>query len=63
MSTEENKKTARRMTEEPWNEGKLDVLDEICDASYHLEGFGGIAVLKQAIAEYRRALQSSYLHD
>jgi steroid delta-isomerase-like uncharacterized protein len=55
MSTEDNKKVARRMTEEPWNHGNLDALDEVCAPSYRLHGLGGVAELKQAIAAYRRA--------
>jgi predicted ester cyclase len=54
MSTEDNKKIARRMIEEPWNQGNLDALDEICDPSYRVERIGGIAELKQGIAEFKR---------
>jgi hypothetical protein len=39
MSTEDNKKVARRMTDEAWNERKPDVLDEICAPSYQLRDF------------------------
>jgi predicted ester cyclase len=54
MSTEDNKKAARRMIEEPWNAGNLGLLDELCDPSYHMEGMGGLDDLKQLIQEYRR---------
>jgi steroid delta-isomerase-like uncharacterized protein len=55
MSTDDNKRVARRMTDEVWNEGKPDVLDEICAPSYHLHGTGGIAELKRNVAAMRRA--------
>jgi predicted ester cyclase len=55
MSTEENKQVARRMTDEVWNLGKLDVLDEICAPNYQLRGTGGIAELRQSVAVLRRA--------
>ena len=32
--SEQNKKTVRRAFEEGWNNGKLDIFDEICDAGY-----------------------------
>lgn len=54
MSTEDNKKAARRITEEPWNEGRLQTFDELCAPSYQTVGGGGIAEQKQAIAEFRR---------
>jgi predicted ester cyclase len=53
MSVEENKRVARRMTEEPWNQGNVDALDEICDPAYRLNDSDGIAELKQAIREFR----------
>lgn len=30
MSAEQNLAASRRLTEEPWNKGNLDVIDEIC---------------------------------
>lgn len=54
MSIEDNKKAARRITEEPWNDGRLQTLDELCASSYQMEGGGGVAAQKQAIAEFRR---------
>lgn len=55
MSTEDNKRVARRMTDEVWNLGKPEVLDEICAPSYHLRGTGGLAELKRDITLMRRA--------
>lgn len=55
MSTEDNKKTAMRFTNEAWNQGNLAVLDEVCDPSYRIEGFGGLAELKQGMVEMGRA--------
>ena len=45
MSIEENKKAARRFNEEPWNENKLAVLDELTAPAYRLNGSGGIEAL------------------
>jgi predicted ester cyclase len=61
MSTEDNKKAARRITEEPWNEGKLNTLDELCAPSFNMEGSGEIGELKQAIAEYRRGFPDIHM--
>ena len=36
--TEESIKLVRRMYDEAWNEGKLDVVDEICAPDYVGEG-------------------------
>lgn len=55
MSTEENTQVARRITDEVWNRGRLDVLDEICAPTYRLRGTGGIAELKQSVEALRRA--------
>lgn len=55
MSIEENKKAARRFNEEPWNENKFAVLDELTAPSYRLNGSDGIEALKEYIPEYRRA--------
>jgi predicted ester cyclase len=55
VSIEENKKAARRFNEEPWNESKFDVLDELTAPSYRLNGSDGIEALKENIPEYRRA--------
>jgi predicted ester cyclase len=54
MSTEDNKKIARRLLEEPFSKGNLDVLDEFCAPSYQHKNLGGLAELKQAIVELRR---------
>jgi predicted ester cyclase len=53
MSTEDNKKIARRLLEEPFITGNLDVLDEFCAPSYQHNYFGSLAELKQAIVEIR----------
>lgn len=55
MSTEENKKVARRFTEESWNHGNLDAVDECCAPSYQLRATGGIAELKQEMVAMRRS--------
>lgn len=39
--SEENKAIARRIFEEVWNQGNLDVADEILDASHVAHGRGG----------------------
>jgi len=41
MSTEENKAIARRGSEEVWNQGKLDVIDEIFATDYVNHRAGG----------------------
>ncbi len=61
MSTEDNKKIARGMTEEPWNEGKLETLDEVCAPTYRLQGQGRVEVLKQEIAAHRRAFPDLHM--
>ncbi len=58
---EDNKKIARRMTEEPWNEGRLETLDEICAPAYRLQGQAGVAELKQEIAAFRRAFPDLHM--
>jgi predicted ester cyclase len=55
VSIEENKKAARRFNEEPWNENKYGVLDELTDPAYRLNGGAGIEALQENIPEYRRA--------
>ena len=55
MAAEDNKRVARRMTDDAWNLGKPQVLDEICAPSYHLHGTGGIAELKRDMVAARQA--------
>ena len=61
MSTEENKAIARRVFEEGWNQGKLDVIDEIVTSDYLLrdpsmpEDIRGPEGFKQFITMYRAA--------
>ena len=61
MKTEENKILIKRYFEEVWNQGKLEVLDEIIDANYinHSPGMPnperGPKGLKPIIAGIRKA--------
>lgn len=56
---EENIATSRRMMEEAWNQGDLDVVDEICAESFvdhdPVMGDGDRESLKQGITGYREA--------
>jgi len=58
--SEENKALARRIFEQVWNEGNLDAVDEILDASYVSHGLGveplsGSTAFKQFVSAYRHA--------
>jgi steroid delta-isomerase-like uncharacterized protein len=53
MSVEENKALIQRYIEEVWNNGNIDVLDELYDASFNGGSYGGIAGLKAAVTSYR----------
>lgn len=60
MSTEELKAMARRYIEEVWNQGKLDLIDEMFAPDYinHTPSPGqvaGPAGIKQLIASFRKA--------
>lgn len=62
MSAEENAATARRILDEAWNGGRLDVLDELCapdcvdhDLAMH-EDARGLATNKERIRAYRAAM-------
>ncbi len=55
MSVEQHKAIVRRFVEEAWNNGNLDVLDEVCAPNYTLYGLGGLQELKQGITDFRRA--------
>ena len=63
--SEENKAIARRIWEEIWNQGNLDVVDEIFDASYVSHGLGvelppGSEGFKQWVSIIRSALPDIY---
>ena len=54
----ENKALARRVFEEIWNAGELDVADEVFDADYVNHGLGiepGPAPFKQYVSAYLSA--------
>ena len=58
--TEENKAIARRAFEEVWNQGKLDVIEEIFATDYvgHITGspdFNGPEGYKELVTMYRTA--------
>jgi len=60
MSAKENKALVRRLFEEVWNQGKLDVIDEIHDAGFvkHIPGnpdIHGPEGLKQSVSMFRTA--------
>lgn len=62
MSVEANATAARRILEEAWNAGNLDVLDQLCasdcidhDLSTH-EEVGGLEANKKRIRGYRAAM-------
>ena len=55
MSVEQHKAIVRRFVEEPWNQGNVDTLDELCDPNYTLHGLGGLDKFKAAITNFRTA--------
>jgi steroid delta-isomerase-like uncharacterized protein len=59
MSVDANIEASRRVIEEGFNEGKLEVLDEICADDFighdPLAGDQNVAAVKQTIAGYRDA--------
>jgi hypothetical protein len=67
MSAEQNKALMERLIEEVFNQGKLDILDEICKVNYILEAPGiptekgkkeGLKLFKQLITSYRKAFDN-----
>jgi len=60
MSVEDLKAIVRRYVEEPWNQGKLDTLDELCDPNFTLHGLGGLEAFKAAIRDYRMAFPDTH---
>ena len=68
MSTEENKAMVRRWFEEGWNQGNLDVADELFAPNYqshgadpHLSGATGPQGPKQYTQMYRRAFPDAHI--
>ena len=55
MSLEQMKTIVRQFVVEPWSNGNLNVLDEVCAPNYSLEG-QGLSMLKQAITTFRNAI-------
>jgi predicted ester cyclase len=56
MSLNQMKAITRRFAVEPWSNGVLDVLDEVCAPSYTLGDGEDLNVLKGAIVTYRNAM-------
>jgi len=61
VSIEEMKAITRRFVDEPWNQGNVDVFDELCGSEYTLVGNGisyghGTSQLKQVIVQYRKVI-------
>jgi steroid delta-isomerase-like uncharacterized protein len=62
MSAEANAATARRVLDEAFNQGKLEVLDEICSPDHvshdpaEPEDVRGIEALKERVQQYRTAM-------
>ena len=65
MSVEDNKATVRRMIEEVWNKGNLDVVDEVVTPEYVFrppgQEFKGRDGLKQVVTMYRNAFPDLHL--
>lgn len=53
MSVEENKALIERYLDQVWNNGNIDVLDELYNANFNGGNYGGIAGLKAAVTSYR----------
>lgn len=68
MSTEENKKLTRRYVEELWNQGNLDLADELVadNSLYYDPGtpgqYHGAAGTRQIVALYRAAFPDVHYH-
>ncbi len=65
-TTEQLKATYRRLIEEGWNQGKLAVLDELCDANIEahrgsLPGTRGVEAYKQYVAHFRSAFPDGHV--
>jgi predicted ester cyclase len=61
MSLEDNKAIVRRYLNEPWNQGNLAILDELCAPGFCINGIASLAEIKRAIFEARRAFPD--IHD
>lgn len=66
MSAEENKAKVRRIVEEVYNKGNLDVVDEILASDYIYHGPGGQEVrgpegMKQMMGMFRSAFPDLYI--
>lgn len=55
LSLDQMKNITRRFIIEPWANGKLEVLDEVCSPNYTL-GEQNLDFLKKAIVDFRKAL-------
>ncbi len=56
LSLEEMKAIVRRFAVEPWGNGNLAVLDEVCAPDYVIATTGTLQDLKNAISVYRKAI-------
>jgi len=70
MSVEDNKETVRRYIEDVWNQGNLDLIDELCetDVVSHTDHYGstvGAADRRRVAAAFLAAFPGLYLeiHD
>jgi steroid delta-isomerase-like uncharacterized protein len=55
MSVVDNRALVLRYLDEAWNNGKVDILDELYDPGFSGGGYGGIPEFKAAITAYRRS--------
>lgn len=62
MSIEENKALIRRYLDESWNQGNVDVLDELCAPDCFATFGATIPGFKQSILEFRKAVPDFKLH-
>jgi steroid delta-isomerase-like uncharacterized protein len=67
MSAEANAATARRVLDEVFNQGKVEVLDEICSPDHvshdpaEAEDMHGIEALKERVHKYRTAMPNLHV--
>jgi steroid delta-isomerase-like uncharacterized protein len=66
LKTEQVKAVYRQLIEEAWNQGKLAVLDELCDANIvahrgSLPGTKGTEDYKQYVADFRSAFPDGHI--